>query len=100
MGTTLTTLSTGEGMQVAFVLAIEGMPYLLTTSSDTAAVVTAWAATDWSTVYAGLQIKGSLEQSIEPWQREIKSSELIFVVQPVDDSADAFGVDVHKICGA
>lgn len=99
MGTTLDTLSSGEGMQVAFVLAIEGMPYLLTTSADTAAAVTAWAGTPWSTVYAGLQIKGSLEQSIEPWQREIKSSELIFVVQPVDDSADAFGVDVHKIGG-
>lgn len=99
MGTTLSHLQNQDGMQVAFVLLIEGMPYAITTSADTAGCVTALAATSWSTVYSGLTVRGTRAQSIEPWQREFKASELIFTVQPVDGSSDVFGVDVHKTGG-
>lgn len=58
------------------------------------AALTAWAATDWSTVIAGLRIAGTLEQEIDPWSTELNPMELTLLVAP--DSSDTFGIACNQ----
>lgn len=95
MGTTATAIQSGEGVQLCWVLAIEGYERLITDHANLGAVTTAWVGTDWSRALPGLHVRGTLRQAIEPLDETIPSEELTFAVQPDDD--DTFGVAVHKL---
>lgn len=95
MGTTSTAIQSGEGVQLCWVLAIEGYERLLTDHANLGAITTAWVGTDWSLALPGLQVRGSIRQSIEPWGDTIDAPELTFAVQPDDD--DTFGIAVWKL---
>ena len=95
MGTTKTAIQNGDNPHLIFTIAIEGYTNLITSHDDTAAVVTAWAATDYSACIRGLQRPGVIEQSITPFRPTLDSSSTSFVVFP-DDDADTFGVDVFS----
>lgn len=92
MGTTQTALR-GENPTIAYVLVIEGYEYLLT-SGSTSDCVTAWAATQWSKALPGLQVSGSLSQSLAPWSNELNVRRMSFAVLP--DAADTFGTAMFK----
>lgn len=92
MGDTLTRLKADRGINVAFVLAIEGYPFLIT-DNDTSAAVTAWSAhADWSKALPGLRIESGYEQSIEPLGTKLGVGNLSLSVEPEGD--DTFGTDV------
>ncbi len=95
MGTTSTAIRTGEGLQVCWVLAIEGYERLITDHGNLGAITTAWAGTDWSLALSGLETRGHIAQGFEPWDDSIGAPELTFAVQP--DDADTFGIAVHKL---
>lgn len=73
MVTTAAALATYSANQVCYVLAFEGLNLLLTDTSDTAGIVTAWAATDWTTAYQGLEKPGSISQEINLFERELQA---------------------------
>jgi hypothetical protein len=95
MGTTATAIRSGEGVQLCFVLAIEGYERLLTDVANLGAVTTAWVGTDWSLALPGLEVRGAHKQSFEPWGDTIEAPELTFAVQPDED--DTFGIAVWKL---
>ena len=76
-------------------LVIEGYENLLTTSDDTAAVVTAWSGTGWSAALAGLVFDGMFEQSIKPWDHLPDIPTFTFSVYDVT-GLDTFGKAVWK----
>lgn len=80
--------------QIGFVLAIEGYDRLLTDTLDTAAVEEAWGGTGWTQALAGLKVRGTIRQSIQPWARSLDVPTLTFEVQATGD--DRFGKDVWR----
>jgi hypothetical protein len=94
MGTTDTALATGSG-RFGYVLLIEGFPYLITDSNDLAAVLTAYAASEWDAALPGLKVVGSVKQSIEPFKEDLDIPELVFHVMDCD-GLDVFGKAVWK----
>jgi len=84
-------LATG-GAVVCWVLAIEGYDKLITNWPDTAAVVTAWSGTDWSTAISGLEVKTQFEQSIRPLEPQMDFSSATFLIH--DGRADDFGTSI------
>ena len=90
MATTQAQLEAEDVVPACWVLAIEGVDYLATTTSDTAGIVTAWSATEWTTVKAGLYIPGSLDRSIVPFDAELQVSSLTVRIQDVDDTLFCF----------
>lgn len=87
MGTTLTALQSGQA-RIVWVAAIEGFEYLLTDYSDTAAVLTAWAAaTEWSQCSDGLTVKGDWHQKLDPWSAFASSGSLQLGIQPKGTTA-------------
>jgi len=92
MGTTKTAITTDDGVRVAWCLLIEGYDKVLTTWGDTAAVNTAYAATEWSSSLSGLQIPGELTEKIDIFSAKLDSPSMRFVVTP--DDADTFGLAV------
>lgn len=102
MGTTLTALQNDAGVRISWVLAIEGVSYLLTDSTalDTSAgglfeSGKGWDGTDWSQALSGLTIDGDFDQSIDPWDPKLQVSEMKFRIMDFDD-ADTFGIEVHR----
>ena len=95
MGTTSTAIQSGEGVQLCWVLAIEGYEYLITDHANLGAITTAWVGTDWYLCLPGLNVRGSIKQGIEPWADTIDAPEITFAVQP--DEADVLGIAVHKL---
>lgn len=93
MGTTLTSLQNDSGVGLRIVVAIEGFDRLITDASSTAelaAVVTAWAATEWTQAIGGLQLMGSYEQKFEAWSASIEPGLVSFGVMDCDRN-DTFG---------
>lgn len=93
MGTTADAIRSQRGVSLGYVLCIEGYKYLLTTGTPSDAT-TAWSGTLWSDALPGLQIAGTFEQSLEPWQDELSVPFITFAVQP--ESTDQFGRDMFK----
>lgn len=91
MGTTLTAMQAGGGIELRFVAAIEGFSSLITTGT-TSAVVTAWSGTDWTQAISGLAIRWGKGQEIRPWSGEISAPVVTLAVQ--GSAADTFGVAV------
>jgi len=91
--TTADKLASG-GAVVCWVLAIEGFDYLITNATDTGAVATAWAATDWSQVLGGLEVSSSFEQEIRPLDPQLDFSSATFVVH--DGPDDTLGTSVYR----
>lgn len=94
MTTTLSALQAGNP-RVAFVLAIDGYPHLISNVPQ-ALVQAAWSATDWATktVIGGLTIDLNNHQKLNPWNPFEGGGSLIFRVQP--DADDTFGIDMHR----
>lgn len=92
--TTQQKLDTRTGLEIGQVLAIEGYEYLLVSRPDTAAALAAWAGTPWVKALPGLEVLGAFEQSIEPWDNSIQTSNLSFLVVP--EAGDIFGQDVFR----
>lgn len=91
MGTTRDAIR-GSNPELAFVLCIQGYPYLLTDAS-TSAVETAWSSSLWSSALGGLRVTGDLSQSIEPWSNEPSVQSLTFSIIGDNDN-DQFASDV------
>lgn len=94
MGTTSDALRTQTGVVYCYVLVLEGYDYLLTDHADAEAVVTAWAATDWSACLPGLRVGGPISQRFKPWQTDLDVQTLQVSVVP--DEGDTFGRAVFK----
>jgi hypothetical protein len=80
---TIDTLQTGSS-NYAIVVAIEGLEYLITDGS-TSAATTAWSGTEWSQALGGLQVQWNLRQKLAPWKPVVESSHITLVVQQHDD---------------
>lgn len=100
MGTTGTAIVTDSAVKLEFVVAIEGVEYLLTTGSSTAAV-TAWSGTEWSSAVSGLQIDWSGNtQEIEPFGEDAIVTHVSFGVMDTSATrADTIGVMVGRVGG-
>lgn len=99
MGTTLTALTTsaGTGFRLAYVVAIEGYPYLLSTADDADGAPDAWAATDWQQQVGHLKIQWNQSQRVHPWEPfSSNGSSVTLLVQDIADDASPFGVDVFN----
>lgn len=100
MGTTLTALQNDDGLQICFVIAIEGYSYLLTdyrSPSDLFNSGEGWNGTGWSSALGGVSLEGTVfQQSIIPWDCKIKGNQISFSVTDYDGN-DQLGKDVFKI---
>lgn len=94
MGTTSTALQTQAGVQIGFVLVIEGYRYVIT-DGPVGAVTTAYAGSGYDRALPGLKVEGSLRQSIKPFQSDIDVPTLTFRITP-DAPDDTFGRDVFR----
>jgi hypothetical protein len=84
MATTEATLLAGTPSELAWTLVFDGYDLIYTTTSDTTGIATAYASTDWTTVKSGLQLIGQTQQSIDPFQPQIKPDSITFRVLDVD----------------
>ncbi len=93
MGTTQDAIRGGAGVELGFVLCIEGYKYLLTDGLATDAT-TAWAATSWSNALPGLEVNFNDNQRLSPWSNELSVRNMSVAVVP--ESTDQFGIDMFK----
>jgi len=94
VGDTFTALRAGS-IRYQLVAAIEGYDKLLTNGS-TAAAVTAWAGTDWSSAIGGLFVTGYNEQTIDPWEPFRGGGRMSLQVVPTPADGDVLGVAIAK----
>lgn len=94
MSTTRDDLISREGFSYQWVLAIEGYEYIIT-DGPTAAALTAWAATSWSSALGGLAINCDFDQSLEAFDAFSSARSMTFSVMDCDDT-DRFGIDVAR----
>ncbi len=87
MGTTSTAIREREGVELGFVLAIEGYEYLLTDGHPSDAIA-AWAGSSWTKARTGLQPQGGMRQQLTPWSNELPSSGMRFIVLGEEFAAD------------
>ncbi len=85
MATTLSVLQGDNNARICQVLAFEGYNLLVSTE-DAAGIATAWAATDWTTVKAGLDITGKTSQEIVLFEGATKPDTLTFEILDYDGS--------------
>lgn len=97
MGTTRTMLEAGSS-QYVLVCAIEGYKYLLHSHSSSAAVLTAWSGTDWSSALGGLSVDLKLQQSMNPAEPFGDMGSCTLWVQKLGTD-DTFGIDTHRRSG-
>lgn len=99
MGTTGTAINADAGIELCFVVAIEGIPHLITSGSPSA-VMTAWSGSDHTSCLGGLTIRWEQGASVDPWKPFSDPAILSFYVVPAVDSTgalvDTFGVAVGK----
>lgn len=103
--TTLDSLNTKPGVAVQIVVAIEGIPYLLT-DGDAAAALTAFQSsnfaghTDYTSALGGLSAHWDMRNKIDPWKPFTEPSTFTFRVVPATNSSgvlvDTFGVAVGR----
>lgn len=84
--TTTSWLQSEQWANVAIVLVVDGYNYIATTTDDTTGIATAWAATDWTVVKPGLNIIGTVSESLELFDPSIETSSLTFSLLDVDDT--------------
>jgi hypothetical protein len=94
MGTTLDALRAGS-VSYQLVAAIEGYEHLLT-SGPTAAAVTAWAGTDWTSAIGGLYLTGYNEQALDPWEPFRNAGRMSLQVVETPADGDVFGIACAK----
>lgn len=94
MSTTRDDLISREGFAYQWVLAIEGYEYIIT-DGPTAAALTAWAATSWSSALGGLAVNCDFDQGLEPFDAFSSARSMQFSVMDVTD-LDTFGIDVAR----
>jgi hypothetical protein len=94
MGTTRDMLEAGSSNYV-YVVAIEGYSKLLHSHSSSAAVLTAWAGTDWSAAIGGLTVGLSLSQSLNPDEPFGSMGTCTLMVQAINGD-DSFGIATHR----
>jgi hypothetical protein len=97
MGSTLTALQTQPGVAFRWVLAIEGLEYLVT-NANLAAAVTAWAATEHTEAIGGLFVEGGFEQTLDPWEPIQPGSDLAFIIRD-EDGTDLLGATIGRSTG-
>src|SRR5688500_5349623 len=89
MVTTESYLQNTEGGELAFALVLDGYNLIYTTTTDTAGIATAYASTDWTTVKSGLELIGTVEQEIEPFDPKNNASGMTFKVLDADGTLAA-----------
>lgn len=94
MSTTRDDLLARDGFSYQWVLAIDGYEHIIT-DGLTAAALTAWAATSWSTALGGLSVNCDFDQSLEAFDAFSSARSMTFSVMDVTD-ADTFGIDVAR----
>lgn len=90
MGTTLAALQTGS-IHYKIVVAIEGVPYLLTNATQAQAVA-AWAGTDWTQALNNITVNLQNESSIDPWSPFTSGGSCSIGVLPDSILGDVLGV--------
>ncbi len=90
MGTTLTALQTGS-INYKYVVAIEGIPYLLTDATSAQALA-AWTGTDWTTALQGLTVDLQNKSQLDPWSPFSPGGTCRFAVVPDQTLGDIIGV--------
>lgn len=85
-------------LDYVLVVATEGLPFLLTTSPFPAAVVTAWAGTDWTRALGGLYVELANEQRFDPWEPFQGGGTLTLrvVPDPTATTPDELGIAIAK----
>ena len=86
MVTSLAWLQSYEHGTLALSLAIDGYNLVYTTAQSSDAMVTAYAATSWTTVKSGLGIVGSMTQRITPWSPKVDVDSLTFKILDHDET--------------
>jgi hypothetical protein len=94
MGTTLTAMQADAGQAFDYVVAIEGYDTLIT-SGSTAAAITAWASTVWTSAISGLVYDGASSQSLRPWSPDVEVGTATFSVTGNDSST--FGAAALRV---
>lgn len=92
MGDTFDAISSSRNVRLQAVVAVEGIPYLLT-DGDTAAAIAAWAATEWTQALGGLEVGWNIGQRLDPWSpfQAGSSSVTLAVMDASGTNADTFG---------
>lgn len=78
----------------AYVVAIEGVDTILTNESDTTAVASAWADTDWTGATSGLYVDLDQKQSGHPWEPFQPGGTLTLTI-----ADEQIGVVTHRTAG-
>src|SRR5688500_16087046 len=77
----------GTGLEVGFVLLVEGYNLAWTSHPDVSGLDTAWAAvSDWSGVRGGLELPGTIESSTLPVDASVQFGSMAFTI--VDAAGD------------
>jgi hypothetical protein len=92
MGTTATAIAAGS-TQLVFVAAIEGFSKLIT-DGPIAAVLTAWAGTDWTQAIGGLHRQIDTTQTFDPWEPFQGGGTCTLAVVP--DSTQALAIEMSR----
>jgi hypothetical protein len=99
MGTTKTAFQNDDGIEICFVVAIEGFSSLITNFATPANLFTAstgWHGSGWTTAIGGLDLEGAVfEQKIVPWDCQIRGNGISVSVMDCD-GVDLFGKEVFK----
>jgi hypothetical protein len=91
--TTLSRMQAGS-LVSKLVVAIEGCQYLLSDAPQ-AAVLQAWAGTDWTSVLGGLFVELKNSHTVQPWEPFTGAGSC--QIQVIDtDNSDTFGILVNK----
>jgi len=88
MATTPAWIQANRYGEYAFVLAFDGIDLLVTTTSDTSGIATAWSATDWTYVTPGLDYPSEITQDITLFKHEINAGSLTFTVSTAGDTSN------------
>ena len=88
MGTTKTAFQNDDGIEICFVVAIEGFSSLITNFATPANLFTAstgWHGSGWTTAIGGLDLEGAVfEQKIVPWDCQILGNGISISVMDCD----------------
>lgn len=103
--TTLSSLNSDAGVAIQVVVAIEGVPYLITDGSPSAALTAFGSSglsghTDYSSCLGGLKVHWDQSQRIDPWKPFTEPPILQLSIVPATDNSgnlvDTLGVAIAK----
>jgi hypothetical protein len=89
MGTTADAIRSQDGVELGFVLCIEGYPKLITDGMPSDAT-TAWSGSLWSEAVSSLEMSFYTNQRLEPFSNEFQVPSMQFTIYDEDFAVDMF----------